>query len=52
MTTLTDAKRALRMWKSPYVSRDIQRRNALKWLAATRALGSRWVLAATRGATQ
>jgi hypothetical protein len=48
MTTLTDAKRALRMWKSPYVSRDIQRRNALAWLCAVRRLGPRWVLAATR----
>jgi hypothetical protein len=46
--TLSEAKHALRMWKSPYVSRDIQRRNALAWLCAVRRLGPRWVLAATR----
>jgi hypothetical protein len=49
MTTLTDAKKALRLFRSEWAPKSLQRKNALKWLAAKRALGSRWVLAATRG---
>jgi hypothetical protein len=46
--TLSEAKHALRLFRSDLVPKSLQRRNALAWLAATRALGDRWVLAATR----
>jgi hypothetical protein len=43
--SLRDAKRALRLFRSEYVSRDTQRRNAVAWLIAVRQLGDRWLLA-------
>jgi hypothetical protein len=43
--TLTEAKRALRLFRSEWAPKDLQRQNALKWLAATRALGEKWLLA-------
>lgn len=43
--TLTDAKRALKLWRSDLAPKELQRSNAVKWLRATALLGERWVLA-------
>jgi hypothetical protein len=43
--TLTQAKRALRLFRSEYVSREVRHANARKWLAAVHNLGNNWVLA-------
>lgn len=47
--TLTDAKRAMRLWRSDLAPKEVQRANALKWLRATALLGDRWLLAVPVG---
>jgi hypothetical protein len=42
--TLAQAKRALRLFRSEYVSREVRHANARKWLASVEWLGPRWAL--------
>jgi hypothetical protein len=46
--SLSLVKRALRLYRSDLVSKDVQRANALKWLASVAHLGPNWVLAGRR----
>jgi hypothetical protein len=34
-----------RLFNSPYVSEELNRRNRLKWVASRRVLGDKWLLA-------
>lgn len=37
-------RRALRLFRSEYAPRELQRANAMKWLRAVEMLGDNWVL--------
>lgn len=38
-------RKAIRMYSSPYVSREVNRRNRIAWLSSVDWLGDRWILA-------
>lgn len=38
-------KIARRLWDSPFVSRELNRRNQLHWARAAHRLGDKWLLA-------
>ena len=38
-------RQAVRLYRSPYVSREVNRRNRISWLRSIHALGDGWVLA-------
>ena len=38
-------KQARKQWNSPYVSRETNRANQLKWVRSVRNLGDKWLLA-------
>jgi hypothetical protein len=44
-------RKAIRMYSSPYVSREQNKRNRRKWLASVDWLGDRWILAGRREVT-
>jgi hypothetical protein len=46
--SLSLVKKALRLYASPYASKETRRRNAMKWLASVAYLGPSWVLAGRR----
>lgn len=38
-------RQAVKLWTSPYVSREQNKRNRISWLRSIHALGDGWVLA-------
>ena len=38
-------RQAVRLYRSPYVSREVNRRNRVAWLRSVAILGDGWVLA-------
>ena len=46
--SLSLVKRAIKLYRSPYVSKEVQRANARKWLASVAHLGADWLLAGRR----
>jgi hypothetical protein len=44
MTQMQRLRKAVALFRSPDVPKEIRRANARKWLAATEQLGERWVL--------
>lgn len=44
-TPMRLARKAIRNYTSPYVSKELNRRNQRAWIAAVRRLGDRWLLA-------
>ena len=46
--SLSEVKRALRLYRSPYVSKEVRHGNVRKYLAAVAHLGNRWILAGRR----
>lgn len=45
MTRFTLLRRAVRLWNVPYVPKEINRSNAIKWVHSVERLGDRWLLA-------
>lgn len=45
MTRSQLIRHALRLWNVPYVSKEINRANARKWIFSVERLGDRWLLA-------
>ena len=45
MTRFTLLRRAVRLWNVPYVPKEINRSNAIKWVRSVERLGDRWLLA-------
>jgi hypothetical protein len=43
--SLSEVKRALRLFASDYASKETRRRNALAWLRSVSMLGNNWILA-------
>jgi hypothetical protein len=41
---MTHIKQALRLFRSEYAPKELQRANAMKWLRSVSMLGDRWVL--------
>lgn len=46
MNTYTLARRACRLYRGGYMSKEIRRANQRKWIAAVQRLGDKWLLAA------
>ena len=44
-------RKAIRMYSSPYVSREENKRNRIAWLRSIDWLGDRWILAGRREVT-
>lgn len=45
MSTLQLARRACRLYRGGYMSKEIRRANQRKWIAAVQRLGDKWLLA-------
>jgi len=45
MSTFALARRACRLYRGGYMSKEIRRANQRKWIAAVQRLGDRWLLA-------
>lgn len=45
MNNIQLARRAIKLWNVPHVSREINRANARKWLLSVQRLGDKWLLA-------
>ena len=45
MTKIQLARRAIKLWSVPYVSKEINRANARKWMQSVQMLGPKWLLA-------
>lgn len=45
MTRAQLVRHALKLWNVPYVSKEINRANARKWILSVERLGDRWLLA-------
>lgn len=44
-------RQAVRLYRSPYVSREVNRRNRIAWLRSVHHLGDGWVLAGRKEVT-
>ncbi len=44
MTRFTLLRRAVRLWNVPYVPKEINRSNAIKWVHSVERLGDKWLL--------
>lgn len=45
MTRAQLVRHALKLWNVPYVSKEINRANARKWILSVERLGDRWLFA-------
>lgn len=45
MTRAQLVRHALKLWNVPYVSKEINRANARKWIFSVERLGDRWLFA-------
>ena len=48
MTRFILLRRAARLWNVPYVPKEINRANAIKWIKSVERLGDKWLVGKPR----